>query len=111
MNHNSDFITQTMARLCRWSLLLLIFGVTLAACSNPLYSDKAATDRVAVRSVKVSPQTIELFAIGETKDLTASVSPADATDQAVSWESSDATVASVDANGRVTARAVGFGVF
>lgn len=41
--------------------------------------------------------------VGETDTLAATVTPNNATDKAVTWTSSDATVASVDANGVVTA--------
>jgi len=61
--------------------------------------------------VKVSPQSIVFAAIGEFRQLAATVAPLNATDQAVRWESSDTTVATVDATGRVTARAAGLGVF
>jgi alpha-amylase len=66
---------------------------------------------VPVDGVKVSTQSIQLSAIGETQLLTATISPANASDQTVIWESTDSTVVSVDASGRVTARAVGSGVF
>jgi uncharacterized protein YjdB len=44
---------------------------------------------------------------GETATLSATVFPYDATDQTVTWTSSDATIASVDQNGKVTALAGG----
>ena len=89
----------------------LIYGVALAlGCSYP-NQPYASTDNVAVRGVKVAPQTIAFLAIGETKQLSATIAPANATDQIISWESTDSTVASVDANGLVTAKAAGFGVF
>jgi uncharacterized protein YjdB len=88
----------------------LICGAALAlACSNP-YQTYAPADTVPVSSVKVTPQTIVLVAIGQTKDVTATIAPANATDQIITWESTDPTVVSVDAYGRVTARAVGSGV-
>lgn len=65
---------------------------------------------VPVDGVKVTPQSIQFSAIGETQVLTATVSPLDATDQALRWESTDTTVVAVDATGRVTARGVGAGV-
>jgi uncharacterized protein YjdB len=90
----------------------LICGLSLAlsACSDPIQPD-ASTTKVAVASVRVTPQVIEFVAIGETRDLTATVLPANATDQTIVWESSDSTVATVDATGRVTAKAVGSGIF
>ena len=66
---------------------------------------------VPVQGVKVTPQVIQLSKIGETRQLLATVAPANATDQAVTWESTDATVASVDATGLVTAKAAGTGIF
>ena len=41
--------------------------------------------------------------IGANETLTATVAPADATNKKVTWKSSDAAVATVDANGKVTA--------
>ena len=46
---------------------------------------------------------------GKTTQLTATVSPADASNRTVSWSSSDTTVARVDENGIVTAVAAGKG--
>jgi uncharacterized protein YjdB len=90
----------------------LICGLSLAlnSCSNPTRPD-ASTNKVAVVGVRVTPQVVEFIAIGETRDLTATVSPANATDKTITWESTDPTVATVDAAGRVTAKAFGSGVF
>lgn len=55
-------------------------------------------------SVTVEHDTIKA---GETTQATAAVTPAEADDTAVTWSSSDATVATVDANGLVTGKAVG----
>ena len=45
--------------------------------------------------------------VGQTQQLTAKISPANATDPRVEWKSSDESVATVDQNGLVTARGVG----
>jgi uncharacterized protein YjdB len=98
---------------------LLIAGLVCAialgenACSNPTQpvTPHPATNIVSVEGVKVTPQVIVFSAVGETRQLSATVSPANATDQVVAWESTDSTVATVDAAGRVTAKAVGSGVF
>ncbi len=55
-----------------------------------------------VESVTLNKTTLELK-VGKTATLTVTVSPADAVDKTVSWTSSDAGVATVDANGKVTA--------
>ena len=64
-----------------------------------------------VLGVKVTPQSFVFQAIGETKQMVATIAPANATDQAMTWESTDPSVASVDGTGVVTAKAVGAGVF
>jgi uncharacterized protein YjdB len=89
---------------------ILLCGVLLALACSYSTQPYGSTDKVAVQGVKVAPQSIQLSAIGETKDLSATINPANATDKALSWESTDPAVASVDSNGRVTARAVGSGV-
>ena len=52
-------------------------------------------------------QTEGVLTVGETLTLTATIAPINATDKSVTWTSSDASVATVDANGVVTARGLG----
>jgi uncharacterized protein YjdB len=70
----------------------------------------AATDPsapvVAVTGVTLSPETATL-AIGATRQLTAAVTPANATDKAVIWESSNPAVAEVNYDGLVTVHSAG----
>ena len=61
---------------------------------------------VSVASVSVSPTSVTLTE-GESKALSATVSPADATDKSVSWTSSAPDVASVTSSGNVTALKAG----
>lgn len=61
---------------------------------------------VAVSSVSISTTSAELE-IGKTLQLTATVSPSNATDKSVSWTTSSATVATVTPTGMVTAKAEG----
>ena len=61
---------------------------------------------IPVTKVTVTPETATLK-VGKTTDLKAEVLPADATDKTVTWTSSDDTVATVDKNGKVTAKAAG----
>ena len=75
--------------------------------------DKTATcrvtvlaDKIPVRGVSLSPVNMTLK-VGDMGQLLPTVTPADATDPTVTWKSSNANVASVDANGTVTAKAVG----
>ena len=61
---------------------------------------------IAVTGVTLS-STSETLAIGSTKQLSATVSPSNATNKSVTWSSSSSGVASVDSTGLVTANAVG----
>lgn len=61
---------------------------------------------VPVTSVSLDRTSLSLIK-GETATLIATVSPSDATDKNVTWTSSDATIASVDLTGKVTALAGG----
>jgi|GEM_PF-6441275 len=56
---------------------------------------------VPAKSVSVTPESCSIQ-VGETKQLTASVMPANASDKAVIWSSSDTAVVDVDSNGKVT---------
>ena len=59
-----------------------------------------------VTSITLSSTSVQLKAT-ETAKLEAQVAPADATDKSLTWTSSNTAVATVDANGNVTAIAVG----
>ncbi|WP_455599424.1 Ig-like domain-containing protein [Cloacibacillus sp.] len=61
---------------------------------------------VPVESVKISPEGTALK-IGDSIRFTAEVLPADADNKGVTWKSSDEKIATVDANGGVTAVAIG----
>jgi uncharacterized protein YjdB len=62
--------------------------------------------RIAVTSIALGFNSVTLEA-GKSAALTATVSPANATDKSVMWASSDAKVATVDANGVVKGVAAG----
>jgi uncharacterized protein YjdB len=93
--------------------LICALALGESACSDPSQpvNPDPSTTIVRVQGVKVTPQSIQFLAIGETQQLAATVSPADATDRSLVWESTDSAVATVDGVGRVTARGVGSGVF
>jgi hypothetical protein len=61
---------------------------------------------VTVTGVTVTPPSLNL-AVGSTQQLTAAVTPPDASDKSVTWSSSAENVAIVDQDGRVTAIAEG----
>jgi len=100
----------------RSTMLQTMFALLLlgeAACNYPAQPGypNPPTDTVSVQAVKVTPQVLQFPAIGITKQVVAQISPANATDQGIAWESTDTTVATVDAAGRVTARGAGAGIF
>lgn len=104
----------------RLLLLPLFAGMVLSGCDFSLESlkfwekkeqaiedDSTTTDPdVAVAGVSVSPSSASLK-VGETKQLSATVSPSDATNKSVSWSSSASSVASVSSSGLVTALSAG----
>jgi uncharacterized protein YjdB len=61
---------------------------------------------VSVTSVTVAPATTSLF-VGQKQQLTATISPSNATNQNVTWTSSDVSVVTVSASGLVTTVAAG----
>ena len=69
---------------------------------------KTATCKVTVSNKEVNVTGVTLnkstlsLNVGASETLTATIAPADATNQNVTWKSSDAAVATVDANGKVT---------
>ena len=71
-------------------VLLVLVASGCSSSSQPM-------DPIAVQGVRVTPQSVVLSAIGETRQLTATIAPVNASDQAITWESSDAAVVSVDA--------------
>ncbi|ATA74141.1 Ig-like domain-containing protein [Capnocytophaga sp. H2931] len=61
---------------------------------------------VAVTNVSIQPESIVL-AIGNQRQLSATVSPTNATNKKVTWTSADPSIATVTANGKVTGLASG----
>lgn len=69
---------------------------------TPSQSDTKTPEKILVNKITLSESDISLRE-GHTKQLTAAVFPQNAADQRVVWNSSDSSIASVDANGMVTA--------
>lgn len=67
---------------------------------------KVTVKRIAVTGVSLNKTSLSI-APGATSTLKATVEPADATFQDIEWSSDNTAVATVDANGKVTAVAVG----
>lgn len=93
--------------------LTCVIAIGGSGCSNPYQPEppEPPASVIHVQGVTVTPQVIQFLAIGETKQLAVRVAPLNATDQAISWESSNPAVATVDSTGLVTAKGAGVGVF
>ena len=62
---------------------------------------------VRVNSVTINPSTVKLTSKGQTAQLSASVLPSNAENKSIVWSTSNASVATIDNNGTVTAIANG----
>ena len=82
--------------------------VNIVAVMKKTQSDGGTTDpeTVAVSSVSLDKTTLDLPRL-ESYTLKATINPSDATNKNVTWKSSDESIATVDANGKVTAVKVG----
>lgn len=84
---------------------IALFGSAFTACKS---DDDDDDDDVSVTGVSLDKTSAELE-VGDTLKLTATIEPANATNQNVSWSSSNVEVATVE-NGTVTAKAAGTAV-
>ena len=82
-------------------------GSTTITCKANDGSGKYATCPVKVEAIKVTEVRLNYTSvpmkIGDTKQLTATISPSNATDKSVTWSSSNTSVAKVSNTGLVTA--------
>ncbi|MEI7596031.1 MAG: Ig-like domain-containing protein [Bacteroidota bacterium] len=85
-------------------------NITVTSVDGNLSAVSAVTvsaNIVPVTWISVSPTTLSLIQGGSTAQLTATVLPANATNQAITWNSSNVSIASVSATGLVTPISVG----
>ena len=99
-----------MKKLLRTAIAALaaaLFSMTMISCGpdepdTPGGSGQTVPTTVTVTGVTLNKTSLNLVE-GGSETLTATVAPSNATNKTVSWKSSDASTASVDANGKVTA--------
>lgn len=78
-------------------------SLTLEVIEDPTYHE------IEVKSISITPRNISIYR-GEVYNLTATLTPSNATNNAVSWSSSNTSVATVSSSGKVTAVGVGTAV-
>lgn len=61
---------------------------------------------VSITQVTINPSSVR-FAVGETFNLEAQITPVDATNKNINWSSTNPSVVIVDSNGQLTARGIG----
>ena len=76
-------------------VIFTVFLLALAGCD-------LGGGEVGVTGITLSESSVSIV-VGSDEQLSASVEPADATNQSVTWESSNDAVAEVDADGLVSA--------
>ena len=84
-------------------------GSSSTSSSSSSSSSKTTTSiphTIAVTEIQIE-EKIENMEIGENEKLTAIITPSNATDKNVTWQSSDESIATVDSTGEVTAKKSG----
>lgn len=80
--------------------------ITARSTDSGVSAECKVTVVTKVGSISLSPTALQLM-VGGSGKVVATVTPEDATDKSLTWSSSDATVASVDQSGNVTAKKAG----
>ena len=85
-----------MNRIVKLSFAVLLAAAALSSCKEK------EEEIVVVRAIEVSPKTLEMNA-GDTEALSAVITPSNATNQDITWSSSNSEVATVSEAGIVSA--------
>ena len=98
--------------------LSLLLAATFTACngeenttakpSDPVSTTAATTTAapIAIESISLDKSELSLT-VGDSATLVATITPSGATDKSLTWTSSNESVATVDGNGKVTAKTAG----
>ena len=89
-----------MKKMILWALAAIF------VCSAYLFTSCSNDDDDMLTSIRLNKGTLALT-VGQTETLTATITPSDAKDATYTWASDNTAIATVDANGLVTAVAVG----
>ena len=90
------YMKKTISKVAAAIVVAVLSSAILTSC-DPEKGDKT----IAVSGVSINKTSINL-AEGDSETLSATLSPAEATNKSVSWSSSDIGVAMVDYSGKVT---------
>lgn len=71
-------------------------------CDSKVVASERIVVPIRVEDVEINDTNMDIF-VGENSYVNAYVTPSDATDSRVTWESSDTSIATVNSNGQVTA--------
>ncbi len=93
----------TIAGLTNYTTYYVWVVAKTASASSPLSSMGSGSPGVHVTSVSLDKTSCGI-AVGATSTLTATMSPADATDPSVAWSSDNATISKPTASGQFTAQ-------
>ena len=93
---------KTVSRILAAMAAMAITSVSITGCGPEEQPGGGDSKTIAVTGVSLSKTSLSLVE-GGSESLTATVTPSDATNKAVSWKTSDANIANVDSNGKVTA--------
>lgn len=67
-----------------------------------------SAEPVTIKATKIEvDEDMEVMYVGDTETLTATISPSNVTSKKITWKTSDTDIATVDSNGKVTAKKVG----
>lgn len=87
-------------------ILILFAAFACAACGGSGSGGGGVSGNVYVTSIALNKSATTIF-VGNTEQLTATITPSNATNKNTSWTSSDSSTATVSSNGLVTAVALG----
>ncbi|MFJ7679712.1 Ig domain-containing protein [Peribacillus sp. NPDC097198] len=83
-------------------MLMLALSVSLGSTAQAENTDSLVEEIVAPQSITLNKSTVSIK-LNKTAQLTATVNPADATDQSINWTSANPKIAVVDVNGKIKA--------
>ena len=82
------------------------FNKSSISSSSSSSTTTTKTDTIEVTAIQIN-EKIEKIEVGKSKTLTATITPRNATNKKITWESNDEDIATINATGKVTAKKQG----